>query len=70
MNPPAIVPRCGLPIIDIGAHAELRDHAGHLRSAHGFAAGDITLLRPTATSPPSRTTSTVPRWLLILVALP
>lgn len=43
---PAIAARRGLRIVDIGEHAELRDYAGHLRSAYGFAADDIALLRP------------------------
>jgi 2-polyprenyl-6-methoxyphenol hydroxylase-like FAD-dependent oxidoreductase len=36
----------GLRIITVGAHAELRDTTGHLRSAYGFQSGDIALLRP------------------------
>jgi hypothetical protein len=43
---PAITARRGLRIIDIGEHAALRDHGGHLRTAYGFAPGDIALLRP------------------------
>jgi 2-polyprenyl-6-methoxyphenol hydroxylase-like FAD-dependent oxidoreductase len=43
---PAITARRGLRIIDIGEHAALRDHECHLRTAYGFAAGDIALLRP------------------------
>ncbi|SDG26860.1 MULTISPECIES: FAD-dependent oxidoreductase [unclassified Duganella] len=42
----AIAPRRGLRIITVGQHAELRDHAGHLRAAYGFTAGDIALIRP------------------------
>lgn len=43
---PAIAPSRGLRIIDIGEHAALRDHEGHLRTAYGFTPGDIALLRP------------------------
>jgi 2-polyprenyl-6-methoxyphenol hydroxylase-like FAD-dependent oxidoreductase len=43
---PAITPHRGLRIITIGRHAELRDHESHLRTAYGFAPGDIALLRP------------------------
>ncbi|WP_229262802.1 FAD-dependent oxidoreductase [Duganella radicis] len=43
---PAIAPRRSLRIIDIGKHAELRDQEDHLRTAYGFAPGDIALLRP------------------------
>lgn len=43
---PVIAPRRGLRIIDIGQHAALRDQQGHLRTAYGFAPGDIALLRP------------------------
>jgi hypothetical protein len=42
----AMPARRGLRIIDIGADAELRDHAGHLRDAYGFRPGDIALIRP------------------------
>jgi 2-polyprenyl-6-methoxyphenol hydroxylase-like FAD-dependent oxidoreductase len=42
----ALAPRAGLRIITVGEHAELRDHEGHLRTAYGFAPGDIALLRP------------------------
>lgn len=43
---PAIAPLRGLRIIDIGEHAALRDHQGHLRTAYSFIPGDIALLRP------------------------
>ena len=38
--------RRDLRIIDIGANAELRDDAGHLRTAYGFQSGGIALIRP------------------------
>lgn len=43
---PLITPRRSLRIITVGQHAELRDHENHLRTAYGFAPGDIALLRP------------------------
>lgn len=38
--------RPGLRVLNVGAGAELRDEAGHLRAAFGFGCGDIALIRP------------------------
>jgi 2-polyprenyl-6-methoxyphenol hydroxylase-like FAD-dependent oxidoreductase len=43
---PALGARRGLRIIDVGETAELRDPDGHLRTAYGFSAGDMALIRP------------------------
>jgi 2-polyprenyl-6-methoxyphenol hydroxylase-like FAD-dependent oxidoreductase len=45
-GPSTLGARRGLRIITVGEHAELRDPDGHLRSAYGFTAGDIALVRP------------------------
>jgi len=45
-TPPVFEARRGLRIIQVGAQAELRDPAGHLREAYGLRPGDIALLRP------------------------
>ncbi|NGZ86707.1 FAD-dependent oxidoreductase [Duganella aceris] len=45
-GPAATANRRGLRIIDIGADAEVRDQAGHLRDAYGFRCGDLALIRP------------------------
>jgi hypothetical protein len=42
----AIPAKRGLRVIDIGPGRELRDDAGHLRTAYGFQPGEIALIRP------------------------